>query len=291
MAAIDKKRVQPPPILYKYCNLETAKYIINDRRLKLSFLADFNDVMELAPTWNASGDFKYIDPQIITDEIKKISSKKNLSSQEQFYIAASVICRLYGRKFPERNNFSEQEQFLKDPSNFYILSELMRRQCLCTCFSENYNIDLMWSHYADKHSGICIGFKTTAFRNAEKFVKIAYRRKRITIKCDSNQLHGSHESAYTKGKQWKYEKEWRIVKAFEQSAFNFSEEQLFQFNIKRENDSFFLPFTDSAIQEIYFGIKSPSSIIEEIRNITPASVSFYRIIPDKCEFSLTKQKI
>ena len=85
-------------------------------------------------------DFKYIDPQIITDEIKKISSKKNLSSQEQFYIAASVICRLYGRKFPERNNFSEQEQFLKDPSNFYILSELMRRQCLCTCFSENYNI-------------------------------------------------------------------------------------------------------------------------------------------------------
>lgn len=63
---------------------------------------------------------------------------------------------------------------------------------------------LLWSHYADKHRGICLGFKVD-----ERILRrVTYVRDRSPLK-----LPLTKETAdlllWTKYWDWRYEKEWR----------------------------------------------------------------------------------
>ncbi len=71
---------------------------------------------------------------------------------------------------------------------------------------------LMWSHYAQNHHGICLGFdigsnpffeKTTRVRYANKYPRVDYYRV-------SDQKYYEY-SLLTKSDRWKYEKEWRFL--------------------------------------------------------------------------------
>lgn len=79
------------------------------------------------------------------------------------------------------------------------------------CFSEDWAEPLLWSHYAAKHRGICLGFNVPKI-NLEK---VRYRDKRIFAKLgigqDPGMLPASLQKALrvTKYKGWNYEKEYR----------------------------------------------------------------------------------
>lgn len=50
----------------------------------------------------------------------------------------------------------------------------VRNNALISCFSKRYDSILMWSHYGDKHKGICIEFD----RPDKDFLDVKYSRKR-----------------------------------------------------------------------------------------------------------------
>lgn len=77
-----------------------------------------------------------------------------------------------------------------------------------TCFSEDGNNPLMWSHYAANNTGVCLKFdleKDSRFR--ESLTPITYLDQLIAIKNNDDVLR----CASTKLKYWQQEKEWRIV--------------------------------------------------------------------------------
>jgi Protein of unknown function (DUF2971) len=85
-------------------------------------------------------------------------------------------------------------------------------QTALLCFSEDWTSPLMWSHYADKHRGICLGFDV--LRSAVK--SIQYDDKRIRgelgkYKTGTFALTDELRDVlrYTKCHEWKYEKERR----------------------------------------------------------------------------------
>jgi hypothetical protein len=72
------------------------------------------------------------------------------------------------------------------------------------CFSRHWHNPVLWSHYADRHRGICLGFDIDS-RGAKPVAYQAERpRLRIPPSCsDADQL------LYTKFLNWQYEEEWR----------------------------------------------------------------------------------
>ena len=71
----------------------------------------------------------------------------------------------------------------------------------------------MWAHYAEKHSGVCLGFDVDKrFAN-----KVTYTRKRLSPELGAHlQNHGINEPLLravvtTKGTEWRYEREYRPV--------------------------------------------------------------------------------
>lgn len=81
------------------------------------------------------------------------------------------------------------------------------------CMSEKNDNILMWSHYTDGHKGICLEFKSIANK---PFFVIAQKMKYESKYSKPNMLRSSPEETMqaillTKSKDWKYEKEWRII--------------------------------------------------------------------------------
>jgi len=88
------------------------------------------------------------------------------------------------------------------------------------CFTESYDEILMWSHYADCHQGVCLGFDFS--RLSEEFMDIIFKVNYTEIYPQINyseflesgmQKSWSYiiKSLCTKYQAWEYEKEWRLI--------------------------------------------------------------------------------
>lgn len=76
------------------------------------------------------------------------------------------------------------------------------------CFSRSWHNPVLWSHYADKHRGICLGFDLPD----DKVDSISYSRKRLVAQIDSfisppdeDSLNLMKKLLFTKYEHWKYE--------------------------------------------------------------------------------------
>lgn len=147
----------------------------------------------------------------------------------------------FERKFGFRLTASEIAQIVKSPKPYLMYSEVcrtkniimnspeqqlniiqrrweeimeeMNRNIRVSCFTEDKDNLLMWSHYADQHMGICLEYD---FKNE------GILRTFTQPVCYKNQSHkiGVYEeltilrvigTALVKSLEWKYEKEWRCI--------------------------------------------------------------------------------
>ena len=72
------------------------------------------------------------------------------------------------------------------------------------CFSRHWHSPVLWSHYADKHRGICLGFEI----DRQGLQEISYLTKRPTLRIPPT-LEDAKQLLFTKYRGWKYEEEWR----------------------------------------------------------------------------------
>ena len=86
------------------------------------------------------------------------------------------------------------------------------------CFTENWSNPVMWSHYADKHYGLCLEFEVPQGLLA----KVEYIPSRLKnqlndlLASDANQKEAAMTRILsTKFLHWKYEAEWRVFASFD----------------------------------------------------------------------------
>lgn len=91
------------------------------------------------------------------------------------------------------------------------------------CFSTDWQNPLMWSHYGDKHKGICLGFEVSN----QFLLEVNYEVKRLeahfeAIKGNPSAITAelSRELLTTKFQDWRYESE---VRMFVKPAETFTE--------------------------------------------------------------------
>lgn len=71
------------------------------------------------------------------------------------------------------------------------------------CFSKTWSNPLLWSHYAEKHQGICLGFDIPA----EHLAEVKYQKSRNKIGNLDEEFMS--KVLTTKFSHWRYEKEYR----------------------------------------------------------------------------------
>lgn len=99
------------------------------------------------------------------------------------------------------------EQFERDKK-----SEKMQKRVFVACFSEINNSMLMWSHYAEQHTGLCIGYRLHDLIEKYNCFPVIYSNQMPLISDIGNAEENTlYQSILTKREDWSYEQEWRII--------------------------------------------------------------------------------
>ena len=149
------------------------------------------------------------------------------------------------------------------------------------CFSTNWTNPVLWSHYANRHKGICLGFD---LRPGSEVQEVLYKEKRPRIELgplgDPSSIPADLQDLLLRTKfiGWKYEQERRRFVDLSKA--------------KQEKGLYFLPFDeDLRLKEVILGVRNDLSL-EAIRKLTevtnPGAVvfktrlerRFFRIVGD-----------
>ncbi|WP_439402139.1 DUF2971 domain-containing protein [Bradyrhizobium sp. DASA03068] len=85
------------------------------------------------------------------------------------------------------------------------------------CFSETYDNELMWAHYANNYRGICIAYSSAKLRDnlpeSARLVRVAYADAPIYLsKHDKADVVKAAQKILSQKKyNWAYEREWRVL--------------------------------------------------------------------------------
>jgi hypothetical protein len=70
---------------------------------------------------------------------------------------------------------------------------------------------IMWSHYAQNHEGVCIGFDRKDLENTGNLIKVKYVKKAPKELTKTNRRSPAKYFHKHKYFQWSYEKEFRLI--------------------------------------------------------------------------------
>jgi hypothetical protein len=147
------------------------------------------------------------------------------------------------------------------------------------CFSEDWRTTLMWSHYGEKHSGMCLGFDVP-IGLAEP---VTYVDKLLTDPADpKKELRGTSqrvlESALRfKYSGWSYEREWRL-----RARLPSPEEGLYY----KEFDD------DLHLREVIIGVRCPLSTDDVAKAVSnpPLDVEIFKAQTAHDEFAVSRHQ-
>ena len=93
----------------------------------------------------------------------------------------------------------------------------LEKSIYATCFSEVDNLlsSRMWAHYANNHAGVCVEYDFDTVNNASPFGCIPVRYtddyRYLLNTNDISEDVANYLQFFTKSKEWKNEKEWRVA--------------------------------------------------------------------------------
>ena len=131
-----RKHKVPEPIIAEIVKEFPSTNLISACQFKLSRVGDLNDLFDVIPS------IKKPKMESVEAHLRRVL-KRNVSQAEV------------------KESFERQLRISRDPYNeFPLLAESSRLICLSS-FDNN---SLLWSHYASRHKGFAVGFRTSILR-------------------------------------------------------------------------------------------------------------------------------
>jgi hypothetical protein len=145
-----------------------------------------------------------------------------------------------------------------------LFKETLNRSMLTNgicCFTRNFNSILMWSHYANKHQGICLEFNKLEGQINTFDIHYTRNFKKPDLFIDKEEA--LYHLIYTKSDSWKYERELRSFLKVESNEINSRK----------------IKYNPQSLKAIYFGVRSEDSFMQQIKEIAiekNPKIKFYR---------------
>ena len=277
-----------PKHLYKYRDVtaRTLNMVVGDR-LHFADPSTFNDPLDTRPS---------LDNDVGVDELGRIlwllTEQRNAAEMR----AAADAMKLKGPKTKDLiekhsqgradERLAEIEYSAMDPEfdtkaslRHRIELELLRRyEKGIVSFAERDDCPLMWSHYADQHRGICLGYSVPEKATGD-VEKVAYGGDRLVKASDVGAMLGGNDEARArvdaavmlrKAESWSYEREWRLIG-------------------RRGTAGSLLE-----MEEVIFGMKCKESVkytIMKALEDRTRSVEFYEMREERGTFNLCKNEL
>lgn len=235
--------------LYKYISLNDAlNYLLKENTFKFSDPTDFNDPFDCSE-------------QIIKIIIDKENELKFLNEAVTKY------------RLPRKSR-RQQIKKLNKADNYFKVLKAKKKEFKVNCFSEISDEILMWSHYANKHKGVCVKFELDIMRHDYVIYPVNYISEINEIDGMTNTPYIFYYLVTTKSSRWAYEKEVRAITKTGNSIISFPKE---------------------SIKEIIFGCNVKESEIEKaikyIRKLKYKSLIFSKMELDPKVIGLKKRLI
>ena len=203
-----------PEIIYKYepCTLQSLRNL-KAQAIYFGAPANFNDPYDCA-----------LNPNV------RLPSDKDLSELRSVFLKADDVPEAVKEELVRVSSDQLGELLtgctrliLEKHANQFLKSRGV------TCFSEANNNLLMWSHYADRYRGFCLGFRTE-FGPFPKIRKVQYSDFMPEIDVVAALIHNDFDQMldlfFSKSTSWAYEKEWRCVHDTAGTVFTYPPEAL-----------------------------------------------------------------
>lgn len=262
-----------PKIIYKYrdWNNFNHKKTLIDFELFLSSPKDFNDPFDCRITQN----FELLD----TDEkIWEFARNQSQRFRASFEKSGASVSDFERRVYDRLKNHRKEEQkdwddytFRKNDEHYGVIS-----------FSEIWDSILMWGHYACNHSGFCIGFFEERLRESGHFGgggAVTYTDNFPNVNpLESVSIRSLFIQTHTKATDWKYEREYRLVKLFHPKEATIEDRKIY--------------LNTSCYAELLIGVKFPKDQIKVISDIAcQLGVKLYQVKQIPFQFKLTRERI
>jgi hypothetical protein len=235
-----------PDAFYKFTSAERAIEIVKNKQLWFSSPKNFNDPFDC--------NINLIDFQPSEEQIKTVINEK---VQRNRKTRRQEIQKNKRNAYRIRNQFAEQ------------LNEMFQNSGIC-CFSEKYENILLWSHYAENHRGICLGFNRGISKIATMSGKVQYRDNYEKALFFGMKGEAIYHLVFTKSKDWSYEQEIRAVRILSNGKTDFD---------------------ICHLTEIIFGCKTEKSVIQEMKkiifNLGTTHINFKQAKQTKSSFNLS----
>lgn len=165
------------------------------------------------------------------------------------------------------------------------INEDIKNKISITCLSERNDINPMWAHYADNHTGICVEYDLKNCDN--NFLKtlcfpVNYVEKNdvtddlisLIVYKNLEDVLFLHKITNTKSIDWEYEYEWRIV--FIENDWDYTD-----FYSDKHYTTFIEP------KSIYLGLKIDEKIKQKIMDICKfRKINLYQMVKKDYNFIL-----
>lgn len=237
------------PALYRYRPVERALDELRTRCLKFTRPSAFNDPFDFQIPISFGGTREQV-AEYIQPKLRKELANRN--EQEIARIAAELARSDKVRDFLESLEFTHR-QMTALTENLEVL-----------CLSSKPNDILMWSHYADKHLGVCLRFDPGADKMLENARPVSY-----VPDCPRVNYHNATAAeiakavVFSKAAQWGYEEEWRVFRrAGDSPGYHFNPRALtgLIFGLRCRDD------TQEKCKELLRDWKSPIVLYEARRH-------------------------
>ncbi|MDN2713700.1 DUF2971 domain-containing protein [Janthinobacterium sp. SUN120] len=182
------------------------------------------------------------DPKSFKDPFDVNCNIKDLTFQGQFSDEARLR-KAFSEIFLDNSEVANHwfyddcfTQTLKDwiaghTSQKTVIEDFKRRSSAfgVACFAQDWDVPLMWSHYASSHKAFCVEYAVNPlnFANAKENLTMAQYNVRyatdVPAACLSELLFTPHQVLANiiavKHADWSYEKEWRLVHFTDKAKF------------------------------------------------------------------------
>jgi hypothetical protein len=110
------------------------------------------------------------------------------------------------------DNEYKNDLCIKIHNEFYPRHEEHIKSIQICCFSTNKDSILMWSHYANMHSGFCIEYDMDMLLDSRMPIRpVKYVNDMPIIYNRVNMKKAVYDVILCKSKEWSYESEWRVI--------------------------------------------------------------------------------
>lgn len=242
--------------LFKYINIDGLEKTLKNCTLKFTKPEDFNDPFEFNDSLVKREISKYHLKEIVKHREPKVSRRR-----------LKGLMKIYK---------TDKEEFNKE-----IEMQFKQRKdtTRVTCFSLVNDSLLMWSHYADKHKGVCLEFSHDTlqkkFISDFQVIKVKYTKKIVPSSLSVYRDEAINHWVRTKSRDWEYEQEIRYLLGSDPVEFQ-------KFDIR-------------ALKHIYFGCRIQEVDKQRVENLVNKElhydwIEFSEMVQAKMRFKLEIKK-